>query len=559
MNTQTIKRTSGRARSPHRDCSDDKCPAGARNNYYLGKHLTPASYRLEQSHTFERRRLINRAIHGWGVVYGFALAVTAAGGKNRLEPGELGIGEGLALDRLGRELIQMHGIALTLDNLLILDEDGRPVRVDGRDLDQRLDGLSCNPEQCWLLSAHYAEQKIGLVTLKDPCSCDREEWDQTCETIVYSLRRIDCDACCMPWTCELRCCCAPDTPCCEERGRDREELSRERRALAEEYEKRALEVRDDPAALARLQAEYEPRFEELARRRITVEDKDHPRGGCACLCEHLTGLDFGGDCARLIDVDDCTHADLANGIALACLRLARDECGSWAIGTIVDACGPRRLVKRNDLLFDLINGCDVTRISEIGWAPWHRREQPVPFDAFVAALGWPAGDSGFEEYPTRDFWVRFSRPVRADTLTPDAFAVVVMSDHGDDFWRRSYRVPILAIDTDLVTPETGDPPGHVRSAKLVVSTAWLENMVNDADTIFAMGETRVEIEVRGDFIEDCLGQTVDANPRGRSAFPSGSDGPGDSYLSAFTVARRIRPRRSQTPAPTKRRRSPTTS
>jgi hypothetical protein len=240
-------------------------------------------------------------------------------------------------------------------------------------------------------------------------------------------------------------------------------------------------------------------------------------------------------------------------VALACVRLGRDECGDWTISAIVDACGPRRLVKRNDLLFDLINGCDVTRIIEVGWAAWHRCEEPVPFNSFIGALGWQ-GDSDYSEYPTRDSWVRFSRPVRVDTLTPDVFAMAVMSDHGDDFWRRYYRVPILDVETDLFKSEPGDPAGYARSAKIVVAGAWLKNTVQDDDTIFAQGETRVEIQVRGDLIEDCLGQTVDANPRGRSPFPSGSDGPGDSFLSAFSVARRIPPRPTETRPPPKGRR-----
>jgi hypothetical protein len=259
MDTQMIKGTSVRARSPRRDFCDDKCPAGARSNYFLGKHLTPDSYRLEQSYAIERRRLINRAIHGWGVVYGFALATAGNGKKLSLEAGQLGVGEGLALDRLGRELIQTRGIVLTLDNLLVLGGDGKPVWADGCDLDKRLDGLSCNPEDCWLLSAHYAEQTIGPVTVKVPCSCDRREWDQTCETIVYSLRRIDCEDCYVPWECELHCCCAPDTPCCKQCRGDRQEIARTLRGLAEDYGKRVAEV-GDPAEIAKLQAEYERRL-----------------------------------------------------------------------------------------------------------------------------------------------------------------------------------------------------------------------------------------------------------------------------------------------------------
>lgn len=550
MNIQTIKPTPGKVRAPLRDCCEDKCPAGARNNYFLGKHLTPESYRLEQAYGIERRRLINRAIHGWGVVYGFSLAVAGKGKTSTLEAGELGIGEGLALDRFGRELIQTRGAAFSLDNLLILGADGKPVSVDGCDLDDRLVGLSASPGDCWLLSAHYAEKTVGPVLLKDPCNCDRHEWDQTCETIVYSLQPIDCDDCCASWECELHCDCSPDTPCCEERRQDLDAIRIEKRTLAEELEKRLKEAGDDEKRIAELRAEYERKLKELESRHVEVEAIIHPRGGCACLCEHLTDLEFDTDCERLRDVGHCTRADLSHGVPLACLKLERDKCENWSIGSIVDACGPRRLVKRNDLLFDLINGCDVTRIDKIGWWAWHRSETSVPFDSFIAALGW-TGDSDYTDYPTRDFWVRFSRPVRIDTLSPEVFSMVVMSDHGDDFWRRTYRVPILSIDTDEVPAEPGDPLGYARSAKIVVATAWLKNSVTDDDTIFAQGETRVEIKFFGDLVEDCLGQTVDANSRGRSPYPSGSDGPGDTYFSSFTVARRVVPRPIATRPPSK--------
>src|SRR3954453_21915469 len=102
MNIPTIKSTSQRARAAPRDCCEDDCPAGTRNNYFLGKRLTPDSYVAEQQFLNGRRHLLNRAIHGWGVVYGFKLAWNNKGplGSNA---GVLGIGEGLALDRVGRE------------------------------------------------------------------------------------------------------------------------------------------------------------------------------------------------------------------------------------------------------------------------------------------------------------------------------------------------------------------------------------------------------------------------------------------------------------------------
>src|SRR6059058_6248306 len=104
MATQMIKPNSLRRRSPRHDCCEEECASGTRNNYFLGKQLTPDSYLAEQRYAIERRRLVNRAVHGWGVVNGFKLG-TRQDDKS-LAPGEMVIGEGLALDLAGRELIQ---------------------------------------------------------------------------------------------------------------------------------------------------------------------------------------------------------------------------------------------------------------------------------------------------------------------------------------------------------------------------------------------------------------------------------------------------------------------
>jgi len=262
------------------------------------------------------------------------------------------------------------------------------------------------------------------------------------------------------------------------------------------------------------------------------------RGGCGCLCDHLTNLDPGAGCdTRLCDVEEqCGRVcvDLKHGVPLACIRVTRDDCGDWTFGSDVEACGPRRLVKRNQLLFDLIRGCDLTRIIQIGWNPWHRQETPVPFTEFSSAFG-PEGE-GQSEYVTRDFWVRFSKPVRWETLRPDCFAMTVLTGEHEGGWWRSLRVPIVGVDTDLVPTETGDPPDHIRGAKIVVDGAWVEDALRGRRSVFQNAETRVEIEVRGDFIIDCNGQTVDANATGRSSIRTGNGTPGGTFLSGFRVA-----------------------
>ena len=548
MATEAITRDNPRVRAPRHDCCKDDCPSGTRNHYFRGKQLTPDSYFAEQNYSIERRRLINRAVLGHGVVYGFALAMRDSDGA--IPPGELQVGAGVAFDIAGRELIQACSTRLSLEHLLVLDEHHRPLGTDHK-LDDRFQQMKPPPsnDDCWLLSAHYAERKIGPVTIPDPCRCERQEWDQICETVVYSIERIKCEECCAERTCELHCCCPPDGSCCADDPR-RKAIDDKREELLRTYNEELAAKEHTRSQLIELEQRYAREFDDLAEAEVQIPSRDVPRGGCSCLCTDTTNLKVGTDCMPMEDVGDCTRADLANGVALACVKLHHDdECKRWAISAIEDACGPRTELKRNDLLFDLVQGCDLTRIEKTGWAKWHRRSTPpVPFEEFMAALGWTS-ESADDEYPTRDFWVSFSRPVRVDTLTPDAFVMAVMGDHEDDYWRRYYRVPILAVDTDQVPPKDGDPPGHVRSAKLVVWSRWLRNSFVDDDSIFGQGHTRVEIEVRGDLIIDCLGQQLDANARGRLPFPSGNRSPGGTYLSSFTVGPRLPAAPPPAPAP----------
>src|ERR1044072_1261843 len=102
-------------------CSDLKCETGLRNNYFEGKRLTADSFRLEQDYLIKRRYLLNRAIHGWGVVYGYGTGQHAPQeGCADIPPGTLKIDAGLALDQCGRELLET-GRGIKLTELIIFD------------------------------------------------------------------------------------------------------------------------------------------------------------------------------------------------------------------------------------------------------------------------------------------------------------------------------------------------------------------------------------------------------------------------------------------------------
>lgn len=456
-------------------CTELQCESGLRNNYFEGKRLTADSFRVEQTYAVERRRLLNRAVFGWGVVYGFAITASRqSGSHDDLSRGALKIGPGLALDECGRELLQVRETALTLDDLIVLDEKGSPAQ-SARIFSS---SQSQSERDCWLLRVHYAEQKSGPVTVKDSCSCEHKEWDHTCETVRYSLQRVPCSQCCEPFECELCCDCGRG-PCCDDEER-------------------------------------------------------HKRGGCQCLCEHFIDLPVP-ECGPLCEIEDpCAEdvrVDLRHGVPLACIDMSRDDCERGTFGA-VDRGGPRRLVKRNDLLFDLIRGCDLTRIEEIGWWEWHREKELVPFQAFSDAFGDP--EKSDKKHVTEKFWVRFSGPVRKKTLRADCVAMTVISAEHESGWWQSLRVPILGLDTNGFF-EPGDPEDCVRGGRVIVDRGWVKDAVRSSWNRFRQG-CRVEIEIRGDFIVDCNGQAVDANAIGLlQQGPFGNGAPGGTFLSTFRV------------------------
>jgi hypothetical protein len=506
-------------------CTDDKCESGLRNAYYPGKRLTADSFRIEQRYQLERRHLLNRAVFGWGVVYGYGVGAVSTSNCHQAGSGRLCVGAGLALDRCGRELLQVGKVPLDLGDVLFVDEKGARVELgqDGKP----------NREACWLLSVHYAEEHHGPVTVSDACSCERREHDHVCETVRYSLRAIPCGERCRDWPCELRCGCDPGD-CCKEPP-----------VFIPAHEDAAGPVQAErvAATLVDLEPSVPPRqpaappfiadvVEPLSP--IGADVQAPGRGGCRCLCDHLIGLEIGGECG-LCEVDEpcgSVWVDLRNGVPLAAVKLAVDAAGRLTFGSEIEPCGPRRLVKRNDLLFDLIRGCDLTRISEIGWAGWHRRDTPlVPFEEFSYAIG-PKGEHQ-RDYVANAFWVRFSRAVREDTLRPDCFAMTVIAFEPEGGWWQPLRVPIVRLQ--MIPAEKGDPAGHVRGAKLVFNGAWVEDGLRGRHSHFLAGATRVEIEVRGDFILDCNGQAVDVNAHGRDPVPGGNGAPGGVFLSTFRV------------------------
>ena len=68
-----------------------------RNHYYYGKLLTSKDFQAEQGYFNDKRRLLNRTLHGSGIVYG--LDVVSVDDLSVI------LQSGLALDGSGREIV----------------------------------------------------------------------------------------------------------------------------------------------------------------------------------------------------------------------------------------------------------------------------------------------------------------------------------------------------------------------------------------------------------------------------------------------------------------------
>src|SRR5689334_15195806 len=157
-------------------------------------------FRLEQAYGLSRRRLINRAVLGWGVVRGFSFRQDPAA------PQPFRIGDGFALDRHGRELLAVDPIELTQKNTYLGDPDGSLGSITQ---------TSKEDAGTYLLQAHYAERGFGDVPQIDDCGCDPPEKNFTCETVVFSLTLLTDGKCpCAEADCDRKCACRylADTP-----------------------------------------------------------------------------------------------------------------------------------------------------------------------------------------------------------------------------------------------------------------------------------------------------------------------------------------------------------
>jgi hypothetical protein len=498
---------------------DDRasCISGSRNRYFPRKTMTADDFTREQAYAIGRRRLLNRALYGWGVVYGLGV---------KLDGQHLTIDPGLALDRHGREVIVPAPHALRLCDLFVrvndqCDPSHAPKPTAGR----------------WLLSAHYAERPMDQVRLADPCDdCGKPEWNRVCETVVFSLSPLDAKSC--P-TAEPGC---PDDCGCPQPAKpvetDGHYMPPEPAVLVIKPEA-ALNEQSREAPLK------EPEKEELTDvQRIPpkVSDKldpipPYPRGPHSTMCCWSHNTQVEGDGSLCAWNHYCV--DPGDPVPIVCVTLTGfDKCGDPIFGEI-EECTPRRIVKRNDMLFDLIRGCDLTRITNVSWLPWTKASY-VEWAKFRAAFRDNDQDLRGKDCPTA-LWIDFSAPVRAETVTPRAISITGVFQDSLTGWNRPLRLPITDIHCDPPDAGKKDPAGTTRRATIIVSGDWIWDEIQGPKSAFQVPDDAdyfpfLEIDIYGDLILDCRGQPVDANSFGSNIVTTGNGTPGGTCRTVFRVS-----------------------
>jgi hypothetical protein len=456
-------------------CQGDDCPTGKRNRFFRRKAMGAAEFRAEQEYFLQRRRIINRSVHGWGVVGGFRMPP---------ESGDAHVGSGLAFDRHGRELLLCEAVKIDERNAFV---------VDHASPGETLPLHQASPGR-YLLRAHYAERGIGDAALEPDCGCEIPEKNFVCETVVFSLIPLSEPGCpCAESPCERHCACGAD--CC-----------------------------------------------------------GAGRGPHACLCGWVAEGEV--QCtSRLPCRWRGFQFDPCDCVPLACVTLEQstDPCNPVGIGAVEDACSPRRLVKNNDLLYDLIRGCDLTHINSISWSKWHRGESPMPFATFKEFLGTGPVIVDDLEFALTKFTVHFSGPVLIETVTPDCFAFRITVPHTDTGWSDQRSVEVIKVK--CAPPFEDDGNGTTREVTLGIHPDFYAEATGSANEFIQADsdvkeQVAAEIEVYGDYILDCHHQPIDGNARGfalrerkdgKPPKPGGNGTPGGSFLSVFHIEKFIKP------------------
>jgi hypothetical protein len=454
------------------------CSPAVRNRYFRGKLLTVTDYQAEQRYMIERRRLVSRAVLGWGIVSGFGVDGEAAA---------LTVAPGIAFDHHGRELVLCEPFRVCDKDDLVWLRSGKcglEASDDGR-----------GPGR-YLLAAHYAECRIDGVRINDGCGEVVCETNRMFETVVFSLRLADVD--CPPFTVQ---------DCRDLAPRDGQQPADIASGLP--Y---VAPVDDRGVGTLCRQRDDWPYQDNGGADKASRPCRDGPCRG-----------DFDPCHSPRLSTLGCCDIDFDAGVPLAYVEIKEGDCG-LVFGAPVA----------------IIGCCALTRIKDIGWRNWHARPGTEvareQFDQMFVAPASAAG-GGIPKKPDgapvdTHFWVCLTGPVQVASLTSDAVTVTLaQADSREAVWNL-VQVPVTRFW--YADPSPGDPKGTTRGFRITFESAFWWGEIFSSNRSGFENPTRVEIRIHGDAIIDWAGRSVDGTSQGRS-LPSGNGTPGGDFVSSWLV------------------------
>jgi len=458
-------------------CHDHGEDPGVRNRYYRHKAMTAEDFRKEQDYMIERRRLINRAVIGWGVLNGGLKVIRSkecSADDNKSSPAPapvpVHVTQGVGLDREGREIVVVEdSLPLTGQNTFIR-EAKRFV-----DLHKGLEGK-------FVLRIHYAEEDVGESYLPSTDCFAKPERRYVRESVVFSLTSVGSVG-----------------------GESHDNSVKklvviDRASLSLKNSELLNKVRPEADAECPQCANDEPYASGVLDLRIDLDDWNNG-----------APIEAGEPC------DKNGLRISREGLILGVLEDVRFDNCSGVLATAIKCTNLRRIAKSNDLLYALQLRWDLTRITDISWKKWHESKTEIKHCDFKSAV-----ENGLE--------ITFSKPIKdfSQECVSVQFTTPVGADTG---WRHNYIAPVITSlkcgsrETLTVKFEKGcsDEIGSERSIFMYVgATVTIEIY---GDLILDVNGLPVDANARGTGVP------------GVGGFETGNGTPGGTFRSTFKVGK----------------------
>jgi hypothetical protein len=475
-----------------------------RPNFAPRQLLTARQLNVGLEDGLERQRLLNRALHGHGVVFGYGLEVDDDG-VIVLDRGCIELTCGLALDRHGRMLYWQGG------------------RIGMQDIVGKLP--EC--EGSYTLCVHYAErvpQPEGCL----PYSSDDTRWRD--EGVAFSLKP-DCDEA------DRNCPSHPDGSCITH-----DDFVCQRTGAVPGSSPGTLPTSDD--------------LDWACTEPGPLCPTDHGNWGydpAACVpiaCVKICDLTRPGDDGRPGTESPAHEESQPTSYRPTPSEPDRGKPGDDEPGQAdpsdphhhephcdpkygfcpsePEVCKVRPHVYRTPLLYELLNCCDVDlpRVRSVSWSAWleHGWDAAVPWPEFKRRM----------LSSTDGFAIWFTKPIEISTLHPGTiYLAAVYQEPRTDYWMVQ-RVPLREL-----RPLRRDGE-YASGVQLVPEKDWIKAEIRgDRSTLFA--GARFEVTVRGQLLRDECGQMLDARPLDIDSAARCQGRPGGDFTSVFRVAPREDP------------------